>query len=283
MSVRICACCRDWAAQLPVSAALITNKGSIIFSALALYDALKQLLDFHAEDGDAWTPQLATALVVFVFTACAAPFLFRFSRGTGSLVLVLLGEMGGWSWIGAFEHTSVGHGSNEEKLVAVLKVLGVLLVVTPLYLVAGRLLRAKAHASSRLQRKMSELDQDVAAYVLGYVLQVFFGTAMNHMLLQGETLSIDIFFFLIELYVASRIVFIFESLRAHAPFTHEASAEATRVTVEGLSPCGRPWFMAALEKITKPTMQRGSKWNLNLALKRAVTSLRIKRGSVCCG
>jgi hypothetical protein len=224
----LCQYCRSWLFQFPASASLITRKGSVIFCALALYDAIKKIVHFDADDGDVWTPQLLTALIIFICTACAAPFLLQLNRGTGTLMLELLGEMEGWSCVGVFEHTIVGNGSNEDKLYAALQFLGILVLVAPIYLIFGRLLRAKAHALPRLQRKMSELDNDVVAYFIGFTLQVFFGRTVN---LIGWSIGATLFFF-IELSIATKIVIAIERLRSSTPSTTTISSGATRVAAE---------------------------------------------------
>ena len=220
--------CLQWIIQLPASGSLIARKGSVIFSALALYDAIKEIVHFDAEDGDVWTPQLVTALMLFVGTACAAPFLLKLNRGTGILILELLGEMEGWSCVGVFEHIIVGQGSDEARLFAALKFLGILVLVAPIYLILGRLFRAKARALPRLQRKMSELDNDVIAYFIGFTLQVFFGRALN---LIGWSIG-KFLFFLLELRLATMIVTAIEGLRSSTPPTYTTSSDVSRVAAE---------------------------------------------------
>ena len=141
---------------------LIASRGAVIFGALALYCAHKHIFDFHSTEGELWTPKVATALSIVVGTACAAPFLLKLSRGTGSLVLRLRCEMIGWSWwIGAFEETFSGMHDTGERVHAIVTFLGIFLAVAPVYLLSWWFLRLSAYASPRLQQKMSKLDQEV--------------------------------------------------------------------------------------------------------------------------
>ena len=219
---------------MPTSAVLIASKGAVIFCALALYGALEQIFDFHSAEGAVWTSELATALFITVCTACAAPFLVKLSRGTGNVVLGLLCEMSGWSWIGASEDAFSGTSGASAKVYSILTFLGLFLVLAPLYLLFWWYLRLITHASPRLVRKMSKLDQEVAGYVFGFSLHLLFSRIVGGVLFGGKELSYYAYYlmFVVQLGFACIVIVALERLRVRIPTTYETMKETCQITLE---------------------------------------------------
>jgi len=198
----------------------IGGAATIIFAAIALNSAATSVLTsvFTFESSHFWTPKLAYAFLLLPLSSAAAPLLLSHSRnehGTGALVLEVLEEVSGWAWVGALEHSIVGHHPDDraERLAAAGTVLGYLALVVPLYMLCAGLLRRTAGANHRTCRHLAEYDVGVAGYVVGFATNVMLSTLILGMWMGGDP-SISFFFFLIELSAATKALGLLEAASA---------------------------------------------------------------------